>query len=144
MGAVKGYIFILNTSNQLSCVFSVFLFFYFENRKGVPPASPRRASPCACVCYIGESGRGKGGKCARLRRGSEDSECTSRQPGSSSPSSSSSAAAAAAALRLPDPDLRCLQRPVLRASAVEAPVSTANRHLPPHTFPLSPPERGYS
>lgn len=40
----------------------------------------------------------------RRRRGREESECANRQPGTS----------AAAAEHLPDPDLPCLQLPILR------------------------------
>lgn len=42
-------------------------------------------------------------KCARCRRGREDNECANRQPGTSSP----------AAEHLLDPDIPCLQLPIL-------------------------------
>lgn len=50
----------------------------------------------------------KRSKCAAAER--EDNECANRQTGTS---------AAAAAEHLPDPDLRCLQLPILGASLIE-------------------------
>lgn len=76
--------------------------FYFESHNGKIEAAQRPASPCMVVTLetLGE----KRSKCARRRRGREESERANRQPGTS----------AAAAEHLPDPDLPCLQLPILR------------------------------
>lgn len=72
------------------------------------------------------SGREKRSKCARRRRGREDSECANRQPGTS----------AAAAEHLPDPHLPCLQLPVLCASLTETSLPARSVQKPSPTINL--------
>lgn len=105
-------------------------WFYFENRDRKTLMVSWRTLLLVVVTLerVGE----KRSKCARRRRGREDSECANRQPGTS----------AAAAEHLPDPDLPCLhQLPILCARLwlrfhcrLKCSEASVNHHLPPHTF----------